>query len=97
MDTNLDMTPEMLTKAVVGLPILYAVDSVVSKTLVAIVPAPAKIPMKIAFAVGRYAISTVVAETVTDKFVDTNYRLIRNIVTGVKTGIRDASEEDESK
>lgn len=97
MDTNLDMTPEMLTKALVGLPILYAVDSVVSKTLVALVPAPAKLPAKIVFAVGRHVITAVAASTIADKFVDTNYRLIRDIVTGVKAAVRDESEEDESK
>lgn len=97
MDTNPDLTPEMIIKASVGLPILYAVDSVVSKTLLAVVPAPAKLPTKIVFAVGRYVISSVVAGTITDTFVDTNYRLINNIVTGVKAAFHDESEEDESK
>ena len=97
MDTNPDLTPEMIIKASVGLPILYAVDSVVSKTLVALVPAPAKLPTKIVFAVGRHVITAVVAGTITDTFVDTNYRLIRNIVTGVKAAVCDESEEDESK
>lgn len=97
MDNNIDMTPETAIKALVGLPIWWAVDSVVSKTLVAIVPAPAKLPAKIAFAVGRYAISFVVSETVTDRFVNTNYRIIRDIVTNVKAAVRDESKEDESK
>lgn len=97
MDTNPDLTPEMIIKASVGLPILCAVDSVVSKTLLAVVPAPAKLPTKIVFAVGRYVISSVVSGTITGMFVDTNYCLIRNIVTGVKAAVRDESEEDESK
>ena len=97
MDNNIDMTPETAIKGLVGLPIWWAVDSVVSKTLVAIAPAPVKLPAKIAFAVGRYVISFVVSETVTDRFVNTNYRMIRDIVTNVKAAVRDESEEDESK
>lgn len=93
--TDNDFDPTLVAQGIVGLPILFAVNTVVGLAIEALVPAPAKLSTKIAVKVGRFVIASVASDLITDKFVKTNFAIAQKIVTNVKSGLSDIIQDED--
>lgn len=86
---------DTVVQGLIGLPIAFAVNSVLDKAIVAIVPPPAKLPAKIALKVGRFVIASVAADLITDRFVKTQVAMAQRIYTNVKAGVSDIIQDED--
>lgn len=85
-------------EAVAVLAASWTATSIISKAVEAIVPAPVKLPAKLAWMAGRFVVASAIGDMAAEKLVKQYSYIIRNLKPVITDSIDDiVSDEDEAQ
>lgn len=85
-------------EAVAVLTASWVATSIISKAVEAIVPAPVKLPAKLAWMAGRFVVAGAIGDMAGEKLVKQYSYIIRNLKPVIKDSIDDiVSDEDDAQ
>lgn len=94
-DPKIDVHP---AEAVAVLAASWAATSLVAKAIEAIVPAPVKLPAKLAWMAGKFVVASAIGDIAAEKVVKQYSQIIRGALPTIKDSIKDiVSDEDDAQ
>ena len=94
-DPKIEVHP---AEAVAMLTTSWAAASLISKAVEAIVPAPVKLPAKLAWMAGKFVVASAIGDIAAEKVVKQYSQIIRGALPTIKDSFKDiVSDEDDAQ
>lgn len=92
MTTKIDIHP---AEAVAVLAASWAATSLIGKAIETVVPAPVKLPAKLAWMAGKFVVASAIGDIAAEKVVKQYSHIIRNVKPTIQDVVKDIVEDED--